>query len=89
MRYYAMQVGPQTIDVRRLKTLDPLRMLSLPVGAALSGHRAVVALRKVRCFFRIFTYGFHRIVRVALLVWEFVSDSGWECERLVLLEICQ
>jgi hypothetical protein len=33
--------------------------------AALSGHRAVVARFEVRVFFRIFTYGFHRIVRVA------------------------
>ena len=64
IRNDAVQVGPETIDVRGFKTLHPFRILSVAVGAALSGDGAVFAGLEVRCLFRIFTYGFHRIVRV-------------------------
>ena len=64
MRDYAVQLGPETIDVRGPQTLDPFRIFSVPVIAALSRDWAIFARFEVRCFFRIFTYGFHRIVRV-------------------------
>jgi hypothetical protein len=64
MRNYAVQVGPETIDVRRPEAFHPFRILSVPVVAALPGHRALFARFEFRGFFRIFTYGFHRIVRV-------------------------
>src|ERR1051325_10470687 len=62
MRDDAMEVGPETIDVRGPQTLDPFRVLSLPVLATFSGQRTVLAGRKVRCLFRIFTYRFHGII---------------------------
>jgi hypothetical protein len=39
--------------------------------AALSRRRAAITRLEVRCLFRIFAYGFHRL-SFALLVWEFV-----------------
>jgi len=64
MRNYAVQVGPETIDVGGLQTLHPFRILSVPLVAALAGDGAIFARLEVRYLFRIFTYGFHRIVRV-------------------------
>jgi hypothetical protein len=64
MRNYPVEVGPETIDVGGAKTFYPFRILSVPVVASLSGDRAIFARFEVRCLFRIFTYGFHRIVRV-------------------------
>jgi hypothetical protein len=70
MRNYAVQLGPETIDVRRLQAFYPLRIL-YPVVAALSRERATFAWLEVHCLFRIFAYGFHGL-SFALLVWEFV-----------------
>jgi hypothetical protein len=70
MRDDAMQLGPETIDVRRPQALDPFRLLS-PFVAALSRQRATITRLEGRCLFRIFAYGFHRL-SFALLVWEFV-----------------
>ena len=54
-------------------------MPRLPVVAALSRQRATITRLEVRCFFRIFAYGFHRL-SFDLLVWEFVSGNRWGCE---------
>ena len=70
MGNYAVQLGPETIDVGRPQALDPFRILH-PVVAALSRERATFARLEVRCLFRIFAYGFHGL-SFALLVWEFV-----------------
>jgi len=53
MRHDAVQLGPETIDVRRSQALDPFRILS-PVVAALSRQRATITRLEVRCLFRIF-----------------------------------
>src|SRR5215470_16224234 len=63
MRDDAVQVGPQPVYVRRTQAVDPFSTLCLAVGAALPGHGPLAAGSEV-CFFRIFTNGFHRIVRV-------------------------
>ena len=70
MRNYAVQVGPETIDVGRPQAVHPFRSFSLPVVAALSRRRAAITRLEVRCLFRIFAYGFHGL-SFALLVWEF------------------
>jgi len=69
MRNYAVQLGPETIDVGRPQAFHPFRIL-YPVVAALSRERATFARLEVRCLFRIFAYGFHGL-SFALLVWEF------------------
>jgi len=69
MRNYAVQVGPETIDVGRPQAIHPFRMLSLVV-AAFSRQRAAITRLEVRFLFRIFAYGFHGL-SFALLVWEF------------------
>jgi len=80
MRNYAVQVGPETIDVGRPQAVHPFRSFSLPVVAALSRRRAAITRLEVRCLFRIFAYGFHGL-SFALLVWEFVFwKSGGGCE---------
>ena len=71
MRNYAVQLGPETIDVGRPQAFHPFRMFSLPVVAAFSRGRATISRLEVRCLFRIFAYGFHRLL-FALLVWESV-----------------
>ena len=70
MRDYAVQVGPETIDVGSPQAIHPFRLLSLPFIAAFSRLRAISTRLEVRCLFRIFAYGFHRL-SFALLVWEF------------------
>jgi len=47
MRNDAMQVGPQTVHVRRPKALDPLRIFTVPVVAAFS-LRALITRLGVR-----------------------------------------
>jgi hypothetical protein len=63
VRDYAVQVSPQPVYVGRTQAIDPLCTLCRAVVATLSGHRSLTAGSEV-CFFRIFTNGFHRIVRV-------------------------
>jgi hypothetical protein len=73
MRDYAVQLGPETIDVGRPQAFHPFRLFSAVV-AALSRGRATICRLEVRCLFRIFAYGFHRLL-FALLVWEFCYEN--------------
>src|SRR5215207_8854847 len=70
MRDYAVQLGPETIDVRSPQALHPFRIFS-PLVAALSRLRATIAALEVRSLFRIFAYGFHRLL--------FAYSSGSSC----------
>ena len=78
MRDYAMQISPQTIDVRRLEAFDPFRILS--VVAPVSGHWALVTGREAGCFFWILTSGFQRMFRIPglLLSWDKEASLGWD-----------
>src|SRR4026207_365652 len=72
-----VQVSPEPVDVRSPQALHPLRILPVAFVTAFSWHRAFFARWEVRWFFRIFTYGFHRIVRVLPYSFgKFVSEIG-------------
>src|ERR1051325_11229455 len=76
MRDDAVQVGPQPVYVRRTQAVDPLATLSRAVVTAFSGHRPFAAGSEVG-FFRIFTNGFHRIVRVGPTLGSSIFTETW------------